>query len=75
VISEGWITLDWGREKVHLASGRRRVFSGFEVEEALCGYVVGSTPKEGIAGSVDEDYICKRCLKRTEKQSGEGDRD
>lgn len=59
------VTLDWGREKVHLASGARRVLGqDFKVEEALCGYVVGSTPKESTLDAVDREYVCKRCLKK-----------
>jgi hypothetical protein len=59
------VTLDWGREKVHLASGRyRHLGSGFKVEEALCGYVIGSTPKESTLAAVDAQFVCKRCLKR-----------
>lgn len=69
-MNEQWVTLDWGREKVHLASGHKRIFgghrlgSGFEVEEALCGFVVGSTPTEGTLDAVDRAYVCKRCLKK-----------
>lgn len=62
--NEQWVTLDWGRERVHLASGHKRVFGDFEVEEALCGYVVGSTPKEDTLDTVDREFVCKRCLKR-----------
>jgi hypothetical protein len=59
------VTLDWGSEKVHLASGRHRVFgwSKFTVEEALCGFVAVSTPKEGTLDEVDQEFVCKRCLR------------
>jgi hypothetical protein len=59
------VTLDWGRPKVHLASGRRRILGkDFEVEEALCGYVAGSTPREGTEDEVDTESICSRCTKK-----------
>lgn len=74
-IAPGRVTLDWGREKVHLASGRYRLFGAdFEVEEALCGYVVGSTPKEGTFDAVDAGFVCKRCLKRAAGDSKGGGR-
>ena len=67
----GHVTLDWGREKVHLASGHHRVLGGgFEVEEALCGYVVGSTPKESTLDAVDREFVCKRCLVKADRESG-----
>lgn len=71
---EHHVTLDWGREKVHLASGRKQVLgghrlgSGFEVEEALCGFVVGSTPREGTEDEVDAENVCRRCLKKRDQQ-------
>jgi len=70
VAGEQHVTLDWGREKVHLASGHYRHLgsglgvSGFKVEEALCGYVAASTPKEGTLDAVDREFVCKRCLKK-----------
>lgn len=64
-MSSGWVTLDWGREKVHLASAKYRVLgTDFKVEEGLCGYVAGSTPKEGTLDAVDREFVCKRCLKK-----------
>jgi hypothetical protein len=71
--AEQRVTLDWGKEKVHLASGTRVVLGrDFEVEEALCGYVVGTRPKEGTEDEVDREYICKRCLKIAEVYDREG---
>lgn len=85
-MNEQWVTLDWGREKVHLASGHHRYMgaglrlSDFKVEEALCGYVVGLTPKESTLDAVDREFVCKRCLKKAgaidqhnqDPQQGEG---
>lgn len=39
-----------------------------EVEEAICGYVVGGTPKEDTLDAVDEEFVCKRCLAIGRKQ-------
>jgi hypothetical protein len=62
------ITLDWGTPKVHLASGDQMLMrhaladpEGY-IEVALCGYVTGEQPKEGIEDEVDAESICARCL-------------
>jgi len=66
------VTLDWGTESVHLASGRYSpVFvDGQQVEQAVCGFYRSEIPKEGDEDSVDPEFICKRC-----RASEEGNRD
>lgn len=66
---EQHVTLDWGTPKVHLASGRVRLYGDCEVEEALCGYVRPVGPREGVEDEVDRENICKRCLAKAKGRS------